>query len=120
MAKKENKNRIFQSSNSINEISISDTGKRIKYRLARPLDILVYSDSDLCFVENKNLALIGTGNSFSAAFEDFCRYVIHFYNYYNMIAFNKITGDAIRLKKNMRSYLLILSANDFDQTSEDI
>ena len=63
-----------------------------------PIKVRIYSEDNLFFAENETLVIIGTGSSAMAAMDDFCRHIIHFYNYYKKLSWDKVTGDAVRLK----------------------
>jgi|GEM_PF-2026928 len=84
---------------SISESAFKKCDKINKYKLTNPLNVCVYSEDSLFFVENNDLVIVGTGNSVKAATQDFWRHVIHFRGYYKALSINKITGDAVRLKK---------------------
>jgi hypothetical protein len=73
--------------------------KQKEYILKKPLKISVYFEDKYWFVENETLVLISNGNTKDEAINDFYCQVIHFYNYYNKLSRDMVTGDAIRLKK---------------------
>lgn len=70
-----------------------------KYKVSKPIKVHIYFEDNLFFAENETLVVVGTGNSIDEAMDDFCRHIIHFYHYYKRLSRDKITGDAIRLKK---------------------
>lgn len=72
--------------------------KEVKFE-TYPIKVHIYSDDSLFFAENETLVIIGTGSSAIEAMDDFCSHVIHFYHYYKKLSWNKVTGDAVRLKK---------------------
>lgn len=69
------------------------------YKAAKPVRVRIYSEGDFWFVENESLAIAGTGSSREEAIDDFSRQIIHFHDYYKKLPPNKVTGDAVRLKK---------------------
>ncbi len=73
--------------------------KTKKHKVSKPIKLHIYSEDNLFFAENETLVIIGTGNSVTEAIDDFCRHVIHFYKYYKKLPVDKVTGDAVRLKK---------------------
>lgn len=70
-----------------------------KYKVSKPIKVHIYFEDNLFFAENETLVVVGTGNSINEAMDDFCRHIIHFYHYYKRLSRDKVTGDAIRLKK---------------------
>ncbi|HHT9104325.1 MAG TPA: hypothetical protein ACFYD7_00430 [Candidatus Wujingus californicus] len=72
--------------------------RRERYRVSKPLKVRIYSEDGLFFAENDSLVIIGTGDSIQEAMNDFFGHVVHFYNYYKRLSWNKVTGDALRLK----------------------
>lgn len=72
--------------------------KEVKFE-TYPIKVRIYSEDNLFFAENETLVIIGTGSSVLEAMDDFCRHIIHFYYYYKKLSLDKITGDAVRLKK---------------------
>lgn len=105
---------------SIFEIAITKNDKIKKYKLARPLKVNVYSKGNLFFVENSDIVIVGTSNFVNTAIDDFCKHVIHFYNYYKTLSINKITGDAIRLKKLYETIIRKIETKNLIQKSEEL
>jgi hypothetical protein len=77
----------------------SITTKTKKFTVSKPIKIRLYSEDNLFFAENESLVIIGTGSSAMAAMDDFCSHLVHFYHYYKRLPWDKVTGDAVRLKK---------------------
>lgn len=69
------------------------------HKLSKPIKIKIYQEGGFWFVENETLAIAGTGDSREEAMDAFYSYIIHFHNYYKNLPANKVTGDAVRLKK---------------------
>ncbi len=67
-------------------------------KVTRPIKVRIYMEDNLFFVENYTLVIIGTGESITDAIDDFSRQVIHFYKYYRRLSWDRVTGDAERLK----------------------
>ncbi len=69
-----------------------------KYKVSKPIKVRIYIEDGHYFVENEPLVIIGIGKSVAEAIDDFCKQVIHFYKYYKKLSWDKVTGDAERLK----------------------
>jgi len=72
--------------------------KQKRYNVSKPIKLKIYIEDNHCFVENETLVIIGAGESITDAVDDFCKQVIHFYKYYKKLSWDKVTGDAERLK----------------------
>ncbi len=72
--------------------------KRKKYKVSKPIKVHIYVEDNLCFVENETLVIVGMGKSITDAIDDFGKQVIHFYKYYRKLSWDRVTGDAERLK----------------------
>lgn len=70
-----------------------------KYKLFKPIKVRIYSEDELFLAENETLVVFGAGETIDEAINDFCKHVIHFYHYYKHLSWEKVTGDAVRLKK---------------------
>ena len=77
----------------------SVASQKKRYKVSKPIKIHIHSEDNLFFAENETLVVVGTGASVSEAIDDFCRHIIHFYQYYKKLSWDKVTGDAVRLKK---------------------
>lgn len=77
----------------------SVTSKTKRYSASKPIKVHIYSEDNLFFAENETLVVVGTGSSPTEAIDDLCKHIIHFYQYYKRLTIDKLTGDAIRLKK---------------------
>lgn len=73
--------------------------KKKKYSVSKPIKVHIYSEDDTFFAENETLVVVGTGSSQNEAIDDLGRHIIHFYQYYRKLSWDKVTGDAVRLKK---------------------
>lgn len=73
--------------------------KTKRYKVSKPIKIRIYSEDNLFFAENETLVVIGTGSSVQEALDELSQHIIHFYRYYKKLSWNKVTGDAVRLKK---------------------
>jgi len=73
--------------------------KRKKYKMSKPIKLKIYIEDNHYFVENETLVIIGIGASKGDAIDDFKRQVIHFYKYYKNLSWDRVTGDAERLKR---------------------
>lgn len=69
------------------------------YRAVIPITVYVYSDGEWFFAENEALVLTGSGASTEEAIRDLEQHIVHFWNYYKQLPDEKLTGDAIRLKR---------------------
>ena len=69
------------------------------YKVSKPIKVRIYQEENFWFVENETLVIAGTGNTREEAMDDFRRHIIHFHKYYKKLPANKVTGDAVRLKK---------------------
>lgn len=69
-----------------------------RYKVSKPIKVNIYIEDTLFFAENETLVVIGTGASITDAVDELCKQIIHFYKYYNKLSWDKVTGDAIRLK----------------------
>ena len=81
-------------------------GKTKTYKAAKPVRVRIYSEGDYWFVESESLAIAGTGSSREEAINDFSSQIIHFHTYYKKLAPNKVTGDAVRLKRLFETLFL--------------
>ena len=70
-----------------------------EYLPSKPILIHIYQDGDWFFAENETLVLVGTGQSKEEAVLDLEQHIVHFWNYYKKLMDDKISGDAVRLKK---------------------
>ncbi len=84
---------------TFSEIPFTIGNKTKQYKLTNPIEVCIYSEDKLFFAENKTLVVIGTGTSINKAINDFYRQLNHFYSYYKKLSWDRVTGDAVRLKK---------------------
>lgn len=74
-------------------------GTRIKkYKVPKPVKVNIYMEDNLFFAESESLVVVGTGESITDAIDDFGKQIIHFYKYYKKLSWDKVIGDAERLK----------------------
>lgn len=72
--------------------------KTKKLTVSKPIKVKIYPEDNLFFVENETLVVVGTGKSIADAIDDFGKQIIHFYKYYKRLSWDRVTGDAERLK----------------------
>lgn len=72
--------------------------KTKKLTVSKPIKVKIYLEDNLFFVENETLVVVGTGKSIADAIDDFGRQIIHFYKYYKRLSWDRVIGDAERLK----------------------
>lgn len=72
-------------------------------QLRKPLAVALSQDGDYFFAANEELNLIGTGVSPHEAVQDLLAHVEHFEEEYRSLAWDRVTGDAVRLKKLFES-----------------
>jgi len=77
----------------------SVTDKAKQRQVSKPIKVHIYFEDDVFFAENDTLVVVGTGSSPTEAIDDLGKHIIHFYQYYKKLSWNKVTGDAVRLKK---------------------
>lgn len=77
--------------------SVNDKAK--KRQVSKPIKVHIYLEGDVFFAENETLVVVGTGSTPTEAIDDLGRHIIHFYHYYRKLSWDKVTGDAVRLKK---------------------
>jgi len=77
----------------------SVTDKARKRQVSKPIKVHIYFEGDICIAENESLVVVGTGGSPTEAIDDLGKHIIHFYHYYKKLSWDKVTGDAVRLKK---------------------
>lgn len=75
------------------------TTKTKRYKVSKPIKVRIYSEDDLFFAENETLVVVGAGNSVTEAIDELSKHIIHFYKYYRKLSWDKVIGDAVRLKK---------------------
>ncbi len=69
-----------------------------KYKVSKPIKVKIYIEDNLFFAESETMIVVGTGESIADAIDDFGKQIIHFYKYYKRLSWDRITGDAIRVK----------------------
>lgn len=72
--------------------------KTKKYKVSKPIKVKIYHEDNLFFAESETLVVIGAGESITDAIDDLGKQIIHFYKYYKRLPWNRVTGDAVRLK----------------------
>ena len=53
----------------------------------------------LFFAENEYFGIFTTGKSREEAINNFSEQIIHFYNHYKQLNWDRVTGEALRIKK---------------------
>jgi len=66
---------------------------------SKPVSVKISRGETLFLAENENLGLYATGESRDDAIHAFCEQLIHFYKHYKKLEWNRVTGEAHRLKK---------------------
>lgn len=66
---------------------------------SKPVSVHVGKRETLFFAENDNLGIFATGESRNEAIETFCEQLVHFYKHYKQVHWDRVTGEAHRLKK---------------------
>jgi len=64
----------------------------------KPVEIKLYFDQDIFFVENESLHIFATGQTIDEALAEFNAQVVHFYNYYMSLENNQVQGQAQHIK----------------------
>ena len=65
----------------------------------KPVLVKISKGESLFFAENENLGLYATGESRDDATRAFCEQLMHFYKHYKGLKWNRVTGEAYRLKE---------------------
>ncbi len=65
----------------------------------KPVLVKISKGESLFFAENENLGLYATGESRDDAIRAFCEQLMHFYKHYKGLKWNRVTGEAYRLKE---------------------
>lgn len=66
---------------------------------SKPVSVKISRGETLFLAENENLGLYATGESRDEAIRAFCDQLIHFYKHYRGLGWNRVTGEAYRLKE---------------------
>ena len=66
---------------------------------SKPVSVKISRGETLFLAENENLGLYATGESRDDAIHAFCEQLIHFYEHYKGLNWNRVTGEAHRLKE---------------------
>ncbi|PXF56403.1 MAG: hypothetical protein C4B58_13535 [Deltaproteobacteria bacterium] len=66
---------------------------------SKPVSVKISRGETLFLAENENLGLYATGESRDEAIRAFCEQLIHFYEHYKELNWNRVTGEARRLKE---------------------
>ncbi len=69
------------------------------HKVSRPIKINLYIEDNLFFAESETLVVVGTGESVTDAIDDLRKQIIHFHKYYKNLSWDKVIGDAERLKR---------------------
>lgn len=77
--------------------SVTDRTKKREF--LKPITAHIYNAEGVFFAENETLVVVGTGSSSAEAIDDMCKHILHFHQYYRTLPLDKVTGDAVRLKK---------------------
>ncbi len=77
-----------------------------KFRTSKPIKVHIFKDADFFFAENETLMVYGSGESISEAVEDLGLHIIHFWEYYNNLSWDRVIGEAERLKHLYENLLI--------------
>ena len=66
---------------------------------SKPVSVSISRGETLFLAENENLGLYATGESRDEVIRAFCEQLIHFYENYKGLSWDRVTGEARRLKK---------------------
>ena len=66
---------------------------------SKPVSVKISRGETLFLAENENLGLYATGASRDDAIHAFCEQLVHFYKHYKKLGWNRVTGEAYRLKE---------------------
>jgi hypothetical protein len=64
-----------------------------------PVRVKISKGETLFFAENEDFGIFTTGKSREEAISNFSEQIIHFYNHYKQLNWNRATGEALRIKK---------------------
>lgn len=68
-------------------------------RALKPVSVKVTRGETLFFVENETLDIFATGETREEAIRAFNEHLIYFYNHYKNLSWDRVTGEAERLKR---------------------
>ena len=68
-------------------------------RARKAIAVRIRNEGIYFFAGNETLAIEGTGLSASEAIDDFGFHVTHFYQYYQTLTDEQVSGEAVRLKR---------------------
>ena len=66
---------------------------------SKPVAVKIIRGESLFFAENENLDIFATGESRDDAIRAFNDHLIYFYNHYKNLSWDRVTGEAGRLKR---------------------
>ena len=64
-----------------------------------PVRVKISKGETLFFAENEDFGIFTTGESRDEAINNFSEQIIHFYNHYKQLNWNRATGEALRIKR---------------------
>lgn len=70
----------------------------------QPVRVTITRGESLYFAESENVGIFVTGDTPGLAIEAFEEQVVHFYNHFNSVGLDEVTGEACRLKKLYSKY----------------
>ena len=77
--------------------------RHTRFRATKPIAVKMHYEDSFYFAENETLRITGTGQTPQEATSDFLLHLIHFYQYYIALLWDKVTGDATNLKKQFET-----------------
>lgn len=66
---------------------------------SKPVSVRISKGETLFFAENENLGIYATGETSGEAIHAFSEHLVHFYVHYTRLSWDRVTGEARRLKK---------------------
>lgn len=65
----------------------------------KPIEVVITRENGTYFAENESLEIYASGDNEQEAIEDFCQHVIYFYKHYKQLTWDRVTGQAKKLKE---------------------
>jgi len=66
---------------------------------SKPVSITINRGESLFFAENENLGIYAAGETRDEAIQSFSEHLTHFFHHYKRLSWDRVTGEARRLKK---------------------
>ncbi|MBI4639925.1 MAG: hypothetical protein HY731_04485 [Candidatus Tectomicrobia bacterium] len=75
------------------------TSQQVKVVSSKPIQVHISRGEELFFAENETLRIYATGETMEEVIQDFIEQVIHHYHHYRRTPWERVTGEAAKLKK---------------------